>query len=83
MNEKQRAMLLNLISKWAGIANDSFATARMEEVKAGLDDTWFAWSGPTTIAPGKNGTSCIEIHFPIPQGVECPAEGSFPIGSRP
>jgi hypothetical protein len=64
MNEKQRAMLLDLISEWVGIANDSFAAARMEEIKAGLDETWFAWSGPTTVAPGENGTSYYRIQGP-------------------
>jgi hypothetical protein len=64
MNEKQRAMLLDLISEWSGIVNDSFAAARMQEIKAGLDDTWFAWSGPTTVEPGKNGTSYYRIQGP-------------------
>ena len=53
MNGKQRAMLLDLISEWTGIVNDRFAAARLAEIKAGLDDTWFAWSGATTVEPGK------------------------------
>ncbi len=64
MNEKQRAMLLDLISQWAGIANDRYAAARMEEIKAGLDDTWLAWSGPITVEPGKNGTAYYRIQGP-------------------
>ena len=52
MNERQRAMLLDLISEWAGIVHESAAAARMAEIKAGIDETWFAWSGPTTAAPG-------------------------------
>jgi len=64
MNEKQRAMLFDLISEWSGIVNDSFAAARMQEIKAGLDDMWFAWSGPTTVEPGKNGTSYYRIQGP-------------------
>ena len=52
MNEQQKAMLLDLIAEWTGIVHDSAAAARMAEIKAGLDDTWFAWSGPTTVAPG-------------------------------
>jgi uncharacterized protein DUF3500 len=64
MNEKQRAMLLDLISEWAGLAEDSFAAARIAEVKAGLDDTWFAWSGPTDHEPGKNGTAYYRIQGP-------------------
>jgi hypothetical protein len=46
MNEKQGAMLLDLISEWSGIVNDSFAAARMEEIKARLDEHLVAWSGP-------------------------------------
>jgi hypothetical protein len=64
MNEKQRALLLDLISEWAGIVNDGFAAARMEEIKAGLNDAWFAWSGPTTVEAGKNGTSYYRIQGP-------------------
>jgi hypothetical protein len=64
MDEKQRLMLLNLISEWVGIANDNFAAARMAEIKAGLEDTWFAWSGPSAVEPGKNGTSYYRIQGP-------------------
>jgi hypothetical protein len=64
MNEEQRAMLLDLIAQWAGIARDDFAKARMEEIKAGLDSTWFAWSGPTTHESGKNGTAYYRIQGP-------------------
>ena len=48
MNDRQRAMLLDLISEWAGIVHDSAAAAAMAEIKAGIGETWFAWSGPTT-----------------------------------
>ncbi len=65
MNETQRALLLDLISEWSGIVNDQFAAARMTEIKAGLDETWFAWSGPTTPEPGKkNGTAYYRIQGP-------------------
>ena len=64
MSEKQRAMLLELISRWAGIVNERHAAARMEELRAGLDDTWFAWSGPTSVEPGKNGTAYYRIQGP-------------------
>src|ERR1700691_648123 len=36
MNEKQRGMLLDLISEWAGIIQESAAAARMAELKAGI-----------------------------------------------
>ena len=64
MNEKQRAMLLDVISEWANIINQSAAAARMAEIKADLDETWFAWSGPTTVTPGKNITAYYRIQGP-------------------
>jgi hypothetical protein len=64
MNERQRAMMLDVISEWAGIINQSAATARMDEIKTGLNDTWFAWSGPTTASPGKNITAYYRIQGP-------------------
>jgi hypothetical protein len=64
MNEKQRAMLLDVISEWAGIIHESAAAARMAEIKAGLNETWFAWSGPVTAAPGTNITAYYRIQGP-------------------
>jgi len=64
LNDKQRAMLLDLISEWAGIVHESAAAARMAEIKAGIAETWFAWSGPTTAAPGKNGTAYYRVQGP-------------------
>ena len=64
MNEKQREMLLGLISEWAGIINDAYAEPRMTEIKAGLDETYFAWSGPTTHQAGRNGSSYYRIQGP-------------------
>jgi hypothetical protein len=75
MNEHQRAMLVDVISEWANIINESAAVARMAEIKTGLDDTWFAWSGPTTTAAGKNITAYYRIQGPnlvieyAPQGL--------------
>jgi hypothetical protein len=75
MNDKQRALLLDVISQWVGIVNDAYATPRLAEVKAGLEDTYFAWSGPATHEPGKNGSSYYRIQGPkliiefSPQGV--------------
>lgn len=53
MKEQQRAMLLDLISEWTGIINKAYGTVRMAEIKAGLDDTYVAWSGPITHEQGK------------------------------
>ena len=64
MNEQQRALLLDLISEWTGIVHESAATGRMAEIQADLDETWFAWSGPTTVKAGGNGTSYYRIQGP-------------------
>jgi len=64
MNASQRALLLELISEWAGIINERSAAARMAEIKADLDDTWFAWSGPTTGEAGSNITAYYRIQGP-------------------
>jgi len=64
MNAKQRAMLLDLVAEWSGIVHESAAAARLAEIRAGLDETWFAWSGPTTHAEGRSGTSYYRIQGP-------------------
>ena len=64
MNDRQRGMLLDLISEWSGIIDESAAATRLAEIKAGLEDTWFAWSGPTTATPGNNITAYYRIQGP-------------------
>jgi hypothetical protein len=64
MNKLQRAMLLDLIAEWAGIVHESAAAIRLAEIKADLDETWFAWSGPTDVTPGRNGASYYRIQGP-------------------
>lgn len=64
MNDKQRAMLLDVISEWAGIVHESAGAARMAELKADMGETWFAWSGPTSAEPGKNITAYYRIQGP-------------------
>jgi hypothetical protein len=75
MSEGQKAMLMDVISEWAGIVNHAYATPRMAEIRADLNDTYFAWSGSTTQEPGKNGSAYYRIQGPklviefSPQGV--------------
>jgi hypothetical protein len=75
MNEKQRAMLIDVVAEWAGIVHESAAAARMAEIKAELNETWFAWSGATTAEPGHNITGYYRIQGPhlvieyAPQGL--------------
>jgi hypothetical protein len=64
MNERQRAMLLDLISEWAGIIHESAAASRMAELEADINETWFAWSGPITATPGSNITAYYRIQGP-------------------
>jgi hypothetical protein len=64
MTDKQRASLLDLIGEWAGIITESSAKERMAQMKADLDDTWFAWSGPTTGQAGANITAYYRIQGP-------------------
>jgi hypothetical protein len=75
MSAAQQAMLLDLIAQWSGIINGAYAGSRLQEIKAGLADTYFAWSGPTTHEAGKNGSAYYRIQGPklliefSPQGV--------------
>jgi len=75
MNQQQQRMLLDLISEWAEILHDAYAIPRMAQIKAGIVDTYFAWSGPTAHEPGKNGAAYYRIQGPklviefAPQGV--------------
>src|SRR5262245_41772909 len=64
MNELQKTMLIDLIAEWSSIVHDSAAAARMAGIKAGLNDTWFAWSGPTSANPGRNITAYYRIQGP-------------------
>lgn len=64
MNDRQRAMMLDVISEWTSIARESAANAHMAEIRADIKDTWFAWSGPTTVAPGSSITAYYRIQGP-------------------
>jgi len=46
LDESQRRVLLELIAEWSGIIHDVAAAAKLDEIKANLAETWFAWSGP-------------------------------------
>ena len=64
MNDKQRAMLLGVIAEWAGIVNESETAARMAELKAEVNEMWFAWSGPVTAASSGNIAAYYRIQGP-------------------
>ena len=48
LSPSQQTMLMDLVREWVGIATDGLAAARMDEIRASLPHTYFAWSGPTT-----------------------------------
>lgn len=48
LKKAQQEMLWDVVYEWVGIMNDDAATKKMAEIKANLNETWFAWSGPTT-----------------------------------
>lgn len=64
MNEGQQEALFDLASEWAGLLDEDHAGPRLAEIRAGLPDTRFAWSGPITHKPGRNGASCFRIYGP-------------------
>lgn len=64
MNENQRSLLLDLISEWANIVHASSAAARLAELKADINETWFAWSGPTEGSVGNNIKAYYRIQGP-------------------
>jgi Protein of unknown function (DUF3500) len=64
MNEHQKAMLLDLVAEWSGIIHETAAAARMAELRDDINETWFAWSGPTTAEPGKNIKAYYRIQGP-------------------
>ena len=47
LNANQQAMLLDLAHEWVGILNDDAANAKMAELRANIQRTYFAWSGTT------------------------------------
>jgi hypothetical protein len=44
----QQTAMWDIVREWSGIMADAFAEPRMAELKSHLNDTYFAWSGPTT-----------------------------------
>lgn len=71
----QKTLLISIIEEWAGIINPAYAAPHLQNIHQTLDETWFAWSGPTTHLPDHNGSSYYRIQGPhvfiefSPQGV--------------
>ncbi|QEW23564.1 hypothetical protein LA6_005801 (plasmid) [Marinibacterium anthonyi] len=64
MSDDQKAMLMDIVRLWAGIVTEEWAAPRLDQIEAELDETWFAWSGPLTHEPERNGTSYYRIQGP-------------------
>ena len=64
MTADQRAILFELAREWVGVLNDAHAAQRLDDVRRALPDTRFAWSGPTTHEPGRNGEAYFRVHGP-------------------
>ncbi|MFG1412052.1 DUF3500 domain-containing protein [Xanthobacter sp. VTT E-85241] len=64
LDQSQRGLLYDLILEWVGILNDVHAAPRLAEIRNGLEDMYFAWSGPTTREPNRNGASYFRIQGP-------------------
>ena len=64
MTEKQKTMVLDVVSEWTGIVHDSAAARRMAQLKAEINDMWFAWSGPIEPAASGNIAAYYRIQGP-------------------
>jgi hypothetical protein len=47
LNDRQRAMLVDLAREWIDIIGDEAAAAKLADVRSNLGDTYFAWAGST------------------------------------
>jgi hypothetical protein len=61
LTQAQRTQLLDLVSQYVGNMDDGHARVKMDEVKAHLDRTYFAWIGRTE--PGS--VFYYRIHSPV------------------
>jgi len=50
MTAAQRELLLDLASAWINIIDDQTAAAKLANVRKDLDNTYFLWSGDTTVS---------------------------------
>jgi len=48
LTAEQQQLLLDLIRVRVGMLKEDDAAVKMAEIEANLDETWFAWYGPTT-----------------------------------
>lgn len=61
LSADQRAGLLDLIALWVSHMPQAHAEVKMEEVRAHMDNTWFAWKG----AVGPDAVFYYRVHSPV------------------
>jgi hypothetical protein len=61
LNPSQRELLLDVITEFVSNVREGHARIRMGEVRAHLDETWFAWIGET----GPDSVFYYRIHSPV------------------
>jgi Protein of unknown function (DUF3500) len=52
LTTEQKVALLKLAAHYGGLVNDEDAAGRVADIQKNLDQTYFAWSGPTTKGSG-------------------------------
>lgn len=72
----QKQELLKLISLFVGNMDEGHAKAKMDEVAALLDETWFAWVGPVT----DDAVFYYRIHSPV---ILIEFDHQQPVGTTP
>lgn len=75
LNAQQQEQLLDLIGEYVGNMDDGHAQVKMEEVKAHLTETFFAWIGPIT----DDATFYYRIHSPV---ILIEFDHQFPVAFR-
>lgn len=61
---EQQSMVVDLVTEWAGMINPVHYAPRLAEIKAGLNETYFAWNGTYTKEDGHNGLAYFRIKAP-------------------
>ncbi len=61
LNAAQKALLLELIAEYVGNMKEGHAKVKMDEVRAHLDGTWFAWIGGSD----PKGTFYYRVQSPV------------------
>jgi Protein of unknown function (DUF3500) len=87
LSADQQAAALKVIGHYTGLVGDADAAARMAEVKSALDQTYFAWYGPTTAGNPAyfrfTGPTLVIEYSPQAAGGGPSGAGAGPTGAPP